>query len=178
RGATPRVPRAPPRERRRSGDGPRPSGPRAVARSRRTPRRGARSWTRPAPPTRSARPRARPVPYEQVRAEGDATRRRTNWRTFVRLLAFLRPYRASLIVSSILAIGSQGAAILVPVLTGAVINELTGSQDTRVLVIEIALIIGLGLVRGALMLGRRFISGKQALAVEYDLRDSLYAHLL
>jgi ATP-binding cassette subfamily B protein len=96
----------------------------------------------------------------------------------VRLLAFLRPYRASLIVSSILAIGSQGAAILVPILTGAVINELTGSQDTRKLAFEIALIVGLGLVRGALMLGRRFISGKQALAVEYDLRDDLYAHLL
>ncbi len=96
----------------------------------------------------------------------------------MRLLAFLRPYRSSLMVSSILAIGSQGAAILVPILTGAVINELTGSQDTRKLAFEIALIIGLGLVRGALMLGRRFISGKQALAVEYDLRDDLYAHLL
>ncbi len=96
----------------------------------------------------------------------------------MRLLAFLRPYRASLIVSSILAIGSQAAAILVPILTGAVINELTGAQDTRKLAFEIALIIALGLVRGALMLGRRFISGKQALAVEYDLRDDLYAHLL
>jgi ABC-type multidrug transport system fused ATPase/permease subunit len=96
----------------------------------------------------------------------------------VRLLAFLRPYRSSLIVSSILAIGSQAAAILVPILTGAVINELTGAQDTRKLAFFIALIVALGLVRGALMLGRRFISGKQALAVEYDLRDDLYAHLL
>ena len=96
----------------------------------------------------------------------------------MRLLAFLRPYRTSLVVSSILAIASQGAAILVPILTGAVINELTGSQDQRVLAFEIALIIALGLVRGALMLGRRFISGKQALAVEYDLRDDMYAHLL
>jgi ATP-binding cassette subfamily B protein len=113
-----------------------------------------------------------------VRAEGDARERRTNWRTFVRLLAFLRPYRSSLIVSSILAILSQGAAILVPILTGVVINEITGAQDRRVLAFEIALIIALGVVRGALMLGRRFISGKQALAVEYDLRDDMYAHLL
>jgi ATP-binding cassette subfamily B protein len=113
-----------------------------------------------------------------VRADGDARERRTNWRTFVRLLAFLRPYRSSLIVSSILAILSQGAAILVPILTGVVINEITGAQDRRVLAFEIALIIALGVVRGALMLGRRFISGKQALAVEYDLRDDMYAHLL
>ena len=96
----------------------------------------------------------------------------------MRLLAFLRPYRVSLTVSSLLAIGSQGAAILVPVLTGAVINELSGGASTRVLAFLIAAIVGLGLVRGVLMLGRRFISGKQALAVEYDLRDDLYAHLL
>ena len=36
----------------------------------------------------------------------------------------------------------------------------------------------LGLVRGSLMYGRRIISGRQALAVEYDLRDELYAHFL
>ncbi len=44
--------------------------------------------------------------------------------------------------------------------------------------LEIAAIVGLGLVRGALMLGRRLISGRQALAVEYDLRDELYGHFL
>ena len=33
--------------------------------------------------------------------------------TFFRLLGFLRPYRASLIVSSVLAILAQGAAIAV-----------------------------------------------------------------
>jgi ATP-binding cassette subfamily B protein len=100
------------------------------------------------------------------------------WRTFVRLLGFLRPYRASLIVSSVLAIGSQVAGILVPVLIGVVINELDGDPDMRVVALEIAVIVGLGLVRGALMYGRRVISGRQALGVEYDLRDELYSHLL
>ena len=99
-------------------------------------------------------------------------------RTFVRLIRFLRPYRASLIVSSLLAIASQIAGILVPVITGVVINELSGDPDTRLLTIEIAAVIGLGLVRGVLMYGRRVISGRQALAVEYDLRDDLYSHLL
>ena len=99
-------------------------------------------------------------------------------RTFVRLLAFLRPYRASLVVSSLLAIGSQVAGILVPVLTGVVIDELSHDADTRILAFEIAAVVGLGLLRGALMLGRRLISGRQALAVEYDLRDELYGHFL
>ena len=98
--------------------------------------------------------------------------------TFVRLLGFLHPYRASLIVSSLLAIASQIAGILVPVLVGVVINELRGGADTSVLAREIAAIVGLGLVRGALMYGRRVISGRQALAVEYDLRDELYSHFL
>ena len=96
----------------------------------------------------------------------------------MRLLGFLNPYRASLIVSSTLAILSQLASVLVPVLTGVVINEIDGDPDTRVLVLEIAAIVVLGLVRGALMYGRRMISGRQALGVEYDLRDELYSHLL
>ena len=96
----------------------------------------------------------------------------------MRLLGFLRPYRASLAVSSVLAIASQVSGILVPVLTGAVINELSGGARTRILVLEVAVIVLLGLVRGLLMYGRRIISGRQALAVEYDLRDELYSHLL
>ena len=110
--------------------------------------------------------------------EEPANRRRAGRRTFVRLLTFLSPYRASLVASSVLAIASQIAGILVPVLTGVVIDELSGDPSTRVLALMIAAIIALGLLRGALMLGRRIISGRQALGVEYDLRDELYAHFL
>ena len=110
--------------------------------------------------------------------EDDRSRPRAGRRTFVRLLSFLRPYRVSLAVSSVLAIGSQVAGILVPVVTGVVIDELSDEPDTSLLVLEIAVVVGLGLVRGALMLGRRLLSGRQALAVEYDLRDALYGHFL
>jgi ATP-binding cassette subfamily B protein len=110
--------------------------------------------------------------------EEPANRPPARRRTFVRLLAFLAPYRASLVVSSLLAIGSQVAGILVPVLTGVVIDELSGDPSTRLLTLWILAIVALGLVRGALMLGRRIISGRQALAVEYDLRDALYEHFL
>jgi ATP-binding cassette, subfamily B, bacterial len=113
-----------------------------------------------------------------VSAKEEGRSRRGGRRTFVRLLTFLKPYRASLAVSSVLAIASQAALILVPVLTGAVINELEGAQDTRTLTIEIAAIVVLGVVRAGLMVGRRLISGRQALGVEYDLRDELYAHFL
>jgi ABC-type multidrug transport system fused ATPase/permease subunit len=110
--------------------------------------------------------------------EDESTIRPSGRRTFVRLLGFLRPYRASLALSTLLAVGSQVAAIFIPILTGAVIDELEGDRATRVLVVLIAAIVGLGIVRGGLMAGRRLISGRQALGVEYDLRDELYGHLL
>src|SRR5205807_936188 len=39
-------------------------------------------------------------------------------------------------------------------------------------------IVGLGVARAVLMSARRLISGKQALAVEMDMRQGLYAHLV
>ena len=102
----------------------------------------------------------------------------SGWRTFGRLLGFLRPYRASLVVSTVLAIAAQFAAILVIVLTGVVINEVESDPDVRTLAAYAGVIVLLGLVRGALTYGRRVISGRQALGVEYDLRDELYSHFL
>ncbi|HXG76408.1 MAG TPA: ABC transporter ATP-binding protein [Gaiellaceae bacterium] len=104
--------------------------------------------------------------------------RRPRTGTFLRLLRFLRPYRASLAVSSLLAIASQGAVIAGVGLTGVAVDELEGDPDRGALALLVAAIVALGLLRGGLMVGRRLISGRQALAVEYDLRDDLYGHLL
>ena len=98
--------------------------------------------------------------------------------TFRRLLGFLRPYRVSLAVSTILAILSQVAAIAVLVLTGVVVNELQDDPDGKRLAVLVGAILVVGIVKAALMAGRRFISGRQALAVEWDMRDALYARLL
>jgi ABC-type multidrug transport system fused ATPase/permease subunit len=103
---------------------------------------------------------------------------KSNARTFVRLLGFLRPYRGSLAFSTLLAVGSQAGAIAVLVLTGRVVNELSGARDGHRLAVLIAAILVVGVVKAALMVGRRFISGRQALGVEYDMRDALYARLL
>ncbi len=103
---------------------------------------------------------------------------RSNARTFLRLLGFLRPYRWSLAISTLLAIASQGAGIGVLVLTGVVVDELRGDRDTRRLTLLIAAILAVGVAKALLMVGRRFISGRQALGVEWDMRDALYARLL
>jgi len=98
--------------------------------------------------------------------------------TFARLLGFLRPYKLSLIVSIVLAVGSQGAQIAVVWVTKNVIDEAIAPHDAGKLWLFIWAIVGLGLLRAVLMAGRRLISGKQALAVEMDMRQGLYGHLV
>jgi ABC-type multidrug transport system fused ATPase/permease subunit len=99
-------------------------------------------------------------------------------RIFWRLLGFLRPYRWSLAVSIVLAAGSQAAAIGLIRLTQSVIDDAIRPRDERLLLILVGVIAALGAVKALLMVGRRFISGRQAIGVEFDMRNALYAHLL
>jgi ABC-type multidrug transport system fused ATPase/permease subunit len=99
-------------------------------------------------------------------------------RTFARLLGFLRPYKVSLIVSIILAVGSQAAQIALIWVTKHVIDSALIPRDAHKLWAFVWAIVALGVIRAVLMGGRRLISGKQALAVEMDLRQGLYAHLV
>ena len=100
-------------------------------------------------------------------------------RTFIRLLGFLRPYKRSLLVSTILAVLSQAAAIAIVVLVGAAIDGIERAarapmrwldrrRDPR----------PSASLKAAFMVGRRLISGRQALGIEKDMREGLYAHLL
>jgi ABC-type multidrug transport system fused ATPase/permease subunit len=98
--------------------------------------------------------------------------------TFARLLGFLRPYRVSLVISIVLAVGSQGAQIALIWITKNVIDGALRPHDAHKLWIYVWAIVGLGFVRAGLMAARRLISGRQALAVEMDLRQGLYAHLV
>jgi ATP-binding cassette, subfamily B, bacterial len=100
-------------------------------------------------------------------------------RTFARLLSFLRPYRRGLVAAVVLAIGSQTAQIALIWVTGKnVIDQALVRRDTHLLWVYVGVIAGLGFVSAALMLGRRLISGKQALDVEMDMREALYSHLV
>jgi ABC-type multidrug transport system fused ATPase/permease subunit len=99
-------------------------------------------------------------------------------RTFVRLLGFLRPYRGSLVVSTILAVLSQAAAIAIVLLVGEAIDGIEEQRGTRTLYWVVAAIMAVGVLKAALMVGRRVISGRQALGIEKDMREGLYGHLL
>jgi len=100
-------------------------------------------------------------------------------RTFARLLSFLQPYKRGVAISIVLAVGSQAAQIALIWVTGRdVIDRAIEHHDTHLLLLYVGAIAALGFVSGALMLGRRLISGKQALDVEMDMRQGLYSHLV
>ncbi|MGN6798175.1 MAG: ABC transporter transmembrane domain-containing protein, partial [Gaiellaceae bacterium] len=100
-----------------------------------------------------------------------------NSRTFVRLLGFLGSYRISLVVSVALAVGSQAAGLIATYLTGSVAAAIQAGERHRLSVLVGAILV-LGVVRALLMAGRRLISGYQALGVEMDMRNRVYAKLL
>ncbi len=100
-------------------------------------------------------------------------------RTFARLLSFLRPYKRGLVISIVLAIGSQACQIALILVTGKnVIDQALTNHDTQQLWLYVGAIVVLGFVSAVLMSGRRLISGKQALDVEMDLRQGLYSHFV
>jgi ABC-type multidrug transport system fused ATPase/permease subunit len=99
-------------------------------------------------------------------------------RTFVRLLAFLRPYKWSLAVSIVLAVGSQAAAVAIAFLSGNALDSAIEGGDRDTLFNLAGVVLLVGLARALLMMGRRLISGRQALGVEFDMRNALYSKLL
>ena len=82
-----------------------------------------------------------------------------------------------MIISIILAIGSQAAALGAILLTRSVVDALHHDQLNR-LPWFVGLVLALGLARAVMMSGRRLIAGKQALYVEMDMRTAIYAKLV
>ena len=96
--------------------------------------------------------------------------------TFWRLLGFLRPFRAGVAWSLLLAGAATSGTIAIPALTGAAVDAIERSDggDVRTLGLAIA---GAGLARWVLSVARRLVAGRVSLGVEYDLRNRIYAHL-
>jgi ATP-binding cassette subfamily B protein len=104
----------------------------------------------------------------------DVPRYRT---TFFRLLGCLRGYKLTLALSIALATVSQLGSLAFPWLTHLVVNAIDDG-DRSDLPWLIAAVLGVGVVKAAATLGRRLISGVQALGVDYDLRNGLYSKLV
>ncbi len=100
-----------------------------------------------------------------------------NYATFGRLLGFLRPYKGTLFISLFLAMVAQAGTLAIPWLTEQVVNAIDDKDRTRVPEL-IGIVLAIGIVKASCTLGRRLISGKQALGVELDMRNAMYAKFL
>ena len=95
---------------------------------------------------------------------------------FTRLLGFLRPYRASVISSAVLAAFAMVATVAIPDLSGRAIDAIRAHHRGQLLTLAL-LVAGAGLIRLALSAGRRLVAGRVSLGVEYDLRNLLFRQL-
>ena len=98
--------------------------------------------------------------------------------TFRRLLGFLRPYRRAVLGSLIFAWAAMGMTVLIPYLVGRAVDSFDPPGVDRDALLPLALaILGAGILRLGLTVVRRLIAGKVSLAVEFDLRQSIYGRL-
>jgi len=97
--------------------------------------------------------------------------------TFRRLLGFLAPYKYQVIATALLAAGTQAAGLVIPYLTGRIIDAAQAGDSRQTIYRYALLIVAAGAVRGTMMFFRRWLAGRLSLAVEYDLRNRMYAHM-
>jgi ABC-type multidrug transport system fused ATPase/permease subunit len=97
-------------------------------------------------------------------------------RVFWRLLGFLRPYRASVLMSLAFACLAMVGTVAVPFLVGRIVDAINKGDRGAILPL-VAVIVGAGSLRLLLSVSRRLIAGRVSLGVEYDLRNSIYGHL-
>ena len=69
----------------------------------------------------------------------------------------------------------MGMTVLIPLLIGATVNAIESEHRDDILPL-VAALLGAGILRLLLTVGRRLIAGKVSLAVEFDLRQRFYEH--
>ena len=95
-----------------------------------------------------------------------------------RLFGFLRPYRRAAWGSLVFAWLAMGVTVLIPLLIGNAVDAITGSEIDKGALWPLALaILGAGVLRLGLTVVRRIIAGRVSVAVEFDLRERMYAQL-
>ena len=98
-------------------------------------------------------------------------------RTLLRLLTFLRPYKWSVIVTAFSALALMACTITLPYLTRRVIDDVLNGQQEDALLPLVLIVIVVGVIRALFAVMRRMLAGHVSLAVEFDLRDRVFAHL-
>ena len=99
-------------------------------------------------------------------------------RTFWRITKLLGDYKWLTIAGFGLAFAQMGLGLVVPRILQLTIDRALLGGDTELLVWYSLALLGVGVARFGIAVGRRLTTGKASLGIEYDLRDRLWAHLL
>jgi ABC-type multidrug transport system fused ATPase/permease subunit len=91
-------------------------------------------------------------------------------------MGFLRPYRVQLWGSLVFAWAAMGMTVLIPWLIGRAVNAIQAGEKADLLPLALV-IFGAAVLRLGLIVVRRVVAGKVSLGVEFDLRQTFYAHL-
>src|SRR3954454_20707284 len=97
-------------------------------------------------------------------------------RTFARLLGFLRPYKRGVIASLVLAALAMVCTVAIPWLTGRAVDQISAHDHSGLRELAGAVVL-VALVRLGLSVQRRLVARRVSLALEYHLRNLMYAHL-
>ncbi|MGK2882798.1 MAG: ABC transporter ATP-binding protein [Mycobacterium sp.] len=95
----------------------------------------------------------------------------------LRLVPYLKPYRARWIAMLVVAVGSLGATVSIPLVTRAVIDGPIRHQDQQGLWIFGITAMGVGIAEAVLWFIRRWLVARATVGVEADIRKDLYARL-
>jgi ABC-type multidrug transport system fused ATPase/permease subunit len=96
--------------------------------------------------------------------------------TFLRLLGWLRPYRAGVAWAAALATFAMIFTVAIPWLSGRAIDQVREGDQSGLTTLALA-ILAAGVLRLALTVVRRLVAGRVSLGVELDLRNGMYEHL-
>jgi ATP-binding cassette, subfamily B, bacterial len=99
-------------------------------------------------------------------------------KTFWRITKLLGDYPWLVFVGFSTALLQMVATLAIPWLTRGVINKAIGPGKTSLLIWYGLALIGVGAARFGFAVARRLSTSKVSLAIEYDLRNKLWAHLL
>ena len=99
-------------------------------------------------------------------------------KTFWRIIKLLGDYKWLTIAGFALAFVQMGLGLVVPRIIQLTINNaLIGGQSGKLVTYGLIL-LGVAAVRFAVGVARRITTGKASLGIEYDLRNTVWAHLL
>jgi ABC-type multidrug transport system fused ATPase/permease subunit len=95
----------------------------------------------------------------------------------LRLLPYLKPYRERWIAMIVIALVSLSAAVVIPLMTKAVIDGPVRHRDSHGLWVLGSAAIAVGITEAVLWFIRRWLVSRATMGVEADIRKDLYARL-